>query len=63
LYSSIRFFYIFLIILQNYTTVSKFIRFDNQPPWATAATVATVVRSNRRSPRRLGQRLRAPTGV
>jgi hypothetical protein len=29
----------FLIILQNYTTVSKFIRFDHQTPWRTAATV------------------------
>jgi hypothetical protein len=29
----------FLIILQNYTTVSKFIRFDQQTPWRTAAVM------------------------
>jgi hypothetical protein len=30
----------FLIILQNYMTVSKFVSFDNQSPWPTAAAVA-----------------------
>jgi hypothetical protein len=30
----------FLIILQNYTAVSKFISFDNQPPWAVASPTA-----------------------
>jgi hypothetical protein len=29
----------FLFILQNYTAVSKFINFDHQTPWRTAATV------------------------
>jgi hypothetical protein len=29
-------FFIFLIILQNYITISKFYGFDNHSPWATA---------------------------
>jgi hypothetical protein len=51
-------FFYFLIILQNYTIVLKFIRFDNQPPCATAAAVShggcpTGVKVSRRGPRRL----------
>jgi hypothetical protein len=33
------FIYIFLFILQNYMIVSKFIRFDHQTQWRTAAAV------------------------
>jgi hypothetical protein len=33
----------FLIILQNYRTVSKFIRFNHQTPWATTVEGPTVV--------------------
>jgi hypothetical protein len=54
----------FLIILQNYTTVSKFIRFDNQPLCVTSTAVDHGgCRSNHCSSRRLGQRPRAPTSV
>jgi hypothetical protein len=62
-------FILFKFILQKYTTVSKFISFDHQPPWCTAAAMGHVVwRTNRRGPRRLGQRPRAqrvgrPTAV
>jgi hypothetical protein len=39
-----KFFYLyFLLILQNYTTVLKFIRFDHQPPWPTAVGGLTAV--------------------
>jgi hypothetical protein len=33
------FIYIFYFILQNYTTVLKFISFDYQTPWRTTSTV------------------------
>jgi hypothetical protein len=36
-------FFIFLIILQNYTTVWKFIKFDHQPSWATAVAGPTAI--------------------
>jgi hypothetical protein len=36
------FFYIFLIILQNYMTVSKFYNFDNHSPGATAVRQSPV---------------------
>jgi lipid-A-disaccharide synthase-like uncharacterized protein len=36
-------FWYFLIILQNYTTVSKFIRFNDQTPWRTAVEGPTTV--------------------
>jgi hypothetical protein len=51
----------FLFILQNYTTVSKFIRFDHQMSWRTAAAVAHGgFKSNRHVLRRLGQPPRGP---
>jgi hypothetical protein len=31
--------YCYLFILQKYTTLSKFISFDHQTPWRTAAAV------------------------
>jgi hypothetical protein len=59
-----KFFYIFLIILQKNTTVSKFYSFDNHSPWPMAAVVAhNSFRSNRRGPRRFGSRPWALTGV
>jgi hypothetical protein len=47
------FFILVLIILQNYTTVSKFSSFDNQPPCATAVTVGHGGWANSRGPSRV----------
>jgi hypothetical protein len=55
----------FLFILQNYTTVLNFIRFDHQPSWRTATAMGHGGwRSNRRGLRRLAVRSTAagPTG-
>jgi hypothetical protein len=61
------FFYLyFLIILQNYATVLKFIRFDTQPPWPTTTRVRSTVagptggKAGRRDPWRLRPIRRAP---
>jgi hypothetical protein len=45
----------FLIILQNYTAVSKFYIFDNHSPWRPP-WAAAVWGSNRRGPWRFGNR-------
>jgi hypothetical protein len=39
----VQFFIYFLIILQKYTTVSKFYSIDNHSPWPTAISGLTVV--------------------
>jgi hypothetical protein len=45
------FLFIFLIHFEKYTIVSKFISFDHQPPWRTAAAMGhDVWKSNRRDP-------------
>jgi hypothetical protein len=41
--SSDNFYYIFLTILQIYTTVSKFYSFDNHSSWPTAVSGLTAV--------------------
>jgi hypothetical protein len=53
-----------LIILQKYTTISRFYSFDNHLSWPTAAAMAhDDFRSSRRGPRRFGNRPWAPIGV
>jgi hypothetical protein len=56
--------YIYIIILQKYTTVWNFSRFGNQPSWVTAAAVRYGgLQRNRRGPRRQGgQRSAAGSG-
>jgi hypothetical protein len=51
--------YIFLLLLQNYTTVPKFIRFDHQTSWCTVGLTVVAhgrrlaAAGNRHGPRRL----------
>jgi hypothetical protein len=55
------FLYIFSFILRNYTTVSNFCRFGNQPPCVTTAAAVCHggLKGNRHGPRQQGGRQRS----